>query len=300
MVWFKVDDTLNGHPKARRAGLAAMGLWTMAGSHCGQQLTDGFVEDWFVRQFPSGVKLAGELVRAGLFEVATKDGAKGWQFHDWSVIQPSSASVKLRQQADRNRQKLARDKALRDAIRRRDGDRCRYCDVAVRWIGDRVSPISGTYDHVNPKGDTSLGNCVVSCRSCNSYKAHRTPRQAGMVLLDPKGSVPGSRASSRPGSDPATEGVTPRTPQVGSGQVGSGPDGLGPAGVDDGPSSVGLPEHSWNPADYALADVSPPPTPASTPAPVPGQLLDPYEDVPLPGLDSEPPLDPHEHDEDPR
>lgn len=25
MVWFKIDDTLSAHPKARRAGLAAMG-----------------------------------------------------------------------------------------------------------------------------------------------------------------------------------------------------------------------------------------------------------------------------------
>jgi len=43
MTWFKVDDSLAGHPKPRRAGKQAMGLWVIAGSWCAQQLTNGVV-----------------------------------------------------------------------------------------------------------------------------------------------------------------------------------------------------------------------------------------------------------------
>jgi hypothetical protein len=62
MSWFRVDDTLAAHPKTRRAGLAAMGLWTVAGSWSSQQLTEGFVPDWFVATWPQGKKLAAQLV----------------------------------------------------------------------------------------------------------------------------------------------------------------------------------------------------------------------------------------------
>lgn len=227
MTWYKVDDTFHGHPKPRRVSLAAVGLWTMAGSYSGQHLTDGFVPDWFVRQFPQGPKLARELVGTGLWNGgAERDQDKGFVFHDWSDYQPSAESVKARRRADVNRQKLARDPALRDAIRRRDGDRCRYCGQEVRFQ-DRRSPLGGTYDHVDPKGETSLDNCVVCCRGCNSYKGHRTPAEAGMTLLRPK-SRPRTRPSSAPESDLVTEGVTPRTPtgRGGSGRGGPGRDGL--------------------------------------------------------------------------
>jgi 5-methylcytosine-specific restriction endonuclease McrA len=41
-------------------------------------------------------------------------------------------------------------------------------------------------DHVHPKskgGLTEWENIVVSCTDCNSYKANRTPEEAGMTLL---------------------------------------------------------------------------------------------------------------------
>lgn len=62
-------------------------------------------------------------------------------------------------------------------LRQRDRDTCAYCG----GYGDTV-------DHVMPRcqgGRTEWTNVVVACSSCNSKKAGRTPRQAGMVLRKP-------------------------------------------------------------------------------------------------------------------
>lgn len=89
MTWFKVDDSLAGHPKPRRAGLAAMGLWVVAGAFCGQNLTDGFVPCWYVASWPRGKSHALALVDAGLWHVSERDGEAGWQFHEWHQANPS-------------------------------------------------------------------------------------------------------------------------------------------------------------------------------------------------------------------
>mgnify|MGYP003619309605 CR=1 FL=1 len=60
-MWFKVDDTLHSHPKARRAGLTAVGLWAMSGSYCMSYKTDGFIPEWFVRGCGAGA--AAETAR---------------------------------------------------------------------------------------------------------------------------------------------------------------------------------------------------------------------------------------------
>lgn len=99
MPWYKVDDNLHSHPKARRAGLAAMGLWSLAGSHCMHYLTDGVVEAWFVESWPDGTQLAARLVKVGLWD----EHADGWVFHDWDEYQPTAAQVKAERAATRER-----------------------------------------------------------------------------------------------------------------------------------------------------------------------------------------------------
>lgn len=83
MSWFPVDDAFHGHPKARRAGFEAIGLWTVAGSYCMAYLTDGFVPEWFVKEKPKGLALAKRLITAELWRPSEKDGEQGFQFHDW-------------------------------------------------------------------------------------------------------------------------------------------------------------------------------------------------------------------------
>lgn len=84
MPHFRVDDGLHSHPKARQAGLEAMGLWNMCGSYCMGYLTDGFVPEWYVKSWPKGAALAKRLVECKLWTAVNKDGEKGWQFHEFT------------------------------------------------------------------------------------------------------------------------------------------------------------------------------------------------------------------------
>lgn len=66
-------------------------------------------------------------------------------------------------------------RATSSQILRRDGYTCAYC-------GEYAT----TADHIYPKsrgGGWTWGNLVAACESCNSFKADRTPEEAGMKLL---------------------------------------------------------------------------------------------------------------------
>lgn len=119
MPWFKVDDTLHSHPKPRKAGLPAMGLWALSGSYSMAYKTDGFVPEWFVASWQNGRKLADLLVKAGHWEIGEKDGDAGWFFHDWLDYQPSSDEIEADREHARDRQRKRREK-LRQS--REEGD----------------------------------------------------------------------------------------------------------------------------------------------------------------------------------
>lgn len=112
MPWFKVDDKIHSHPKARRAGLAAMGLWALAGSHCMDYLTDGVVESWFVESWPDGQHLAARLVDVGLWDTHPD----GWVFHDWGEYQPTRAKVIAEREATKERVEKHRQKRAGNAV----------------------------------------------------------------------------------------------------------------------------------------------------------------------------------------
>lgn len=62
----------------------------------------------------------------------------------------------------------------------RDGGMCRYCGRQD----------ATTVDHVRPRcqgGSDDADNLVMACRSCNSRKGGRTPKQASMVVLPVRG-----------------------------------------------------------------------------------------------------------------
>lgn len=107
-MWFRVDDDLHNHPKARKAGPAAMGLWVMAGSYCAKWGTDGHVPASFVAALgqPHVRRLAARLVESGLWEV----NADGWVFRDWTDYQLTAEQYRTRQDANRERQRRHRDK----------------------------------------------------------------------------------------------------------------------------------------------------------------------------------------------
>lgn len=90
MAWFKVDDKLHDHRKARQAGRAAMGVWVLAGSWAADNLTDGFVPEALLSRWGTRAD-AAKLVAVGLWHECEQDGEKGWRFHEWLEFQPSRA-----------------------------------------------------------------------------------------------------------------------------------------------------------------------------------------------------------------
>jgi hypothetical protein len=110
VVWSKLDDKLHMHQKARAAfktNPAAMGLWVMCLSYCGDQLTDGFVPAWYVNTLlpgRKGIVLAQQLCAAGLWEMAQLSDEKGWVFHDYLAFNKSREWVLADRKKTANRQ----------------------------------------------------------------------------------------------------------------------------------------------------------------------------------------------------
>jgi hypothetical protein len=89
VTWFKVDDGFHSHPKVLDLSLAAVGLWTLAGSWCSNYLTDGQISERTIFRLGGSKDLADELVASGLWSRTDE----GFHFNDWSDYQPSKAAV---------------------------------------------------------------------------------------------------------------------------------------------------------------------------------------------------------------
>ncbi|MFL0240808.1 hypothetical protein [Mycobacterium sp. SMC-17] len=120
-----MDDKLHSHHKPRKAGLEAMGLWAVCLSYSGDQLTDGWVPEWYVTTWAPGVKgkrLAANLVQAGLWEPSRRDGEKGWMFHDYARYNPSRDKVLADREAERLRKAKWRESAALQRAREEADD----------------------------------------------------------------------------------------------------------------------------------------------------------------------------------
>jgi hypothetical protein len=242
-VWFKVDDKLHDHRKTWGIDCAAVGLWTMAGSWCGANGTDGFVPEIVVSRWSKHwQRLAADLVTRGLWAEANQDGQKGWEFVNWSEYQPSrvETAVPLDRLRWRRKQALKKNRVLCDQVVARDRNQCRYCGERVSWA-DRKSPKGATYDHVDPDGENELDNVVIACRRCNGRKKDRTPHEAGMPLLPvpaPYDPVPGEPEGTRSAPDLSGENWALARETVRD-QVGTGSVRVGSRSLEPGPSLNG-------------------------------------------------------------
>lgn len=104
MTWFKVDDSFHSHPKVLASSPAALGLWVVAGSWSGANLSDGFIPDHVLpRLLPDAGTLAKELSAAGLWRRVRG----GYRFHDWGHFNPKREVIEEERKAARERmQKL--------------------------------------------------------------------------------------------------------------------------------------------------------------------------------------------------
>lgn len=108
MAWYKVDDGFHSSRKLlsipRRHRFAAIGLWTVAGSWCSDELTDGHVPDFMIEEWSPPPSAAPALVDAGLWERESS----GFAFRNWSEYQPSRKDVEAERAASRERMREIR------------------------------------------------------------------------------------------------------------------------------------------------------------------------------------------------
>lgn len=100
--WFKVDDKLHDHRKARAAGKSAMGVWVLSGSWSADNLQDGFVPAEVLTRWGNRAD-AARLVASGLWMPSEKDGEEGWTFHEWDERQPLKDDVEQDRAANAER-----------------------------------------------------------------------------------------------------------------------------------------------------------------------------------------------------
>lgn len=112
MPHFRVDDGLDAHPKAQRAGDEALGMWVRAGAWCMRYLTDGFVPAWWVKQQPRGMAKAKRLVEAELWHPSDRDGEKGWQFHEFTGNGRQDSRAQIEAERAKWRQKKATQRGM--------------------------------------------------------------------------------------------------------------------------------------------------------------------------------------------
>jgi hypothetical protein len=199
VTWFKVDDKLHDHRKARAAGLPAMGLWVLAGSWSADNTTDGFVPDTVCarwdRQFR---KLAAALVRVDLWSPAEKDGEVGWQFHQWEERQPTREEIEKKRAEARERMKNQRKSGTGSPDVRANSDST-FAEVLVpvpsrpvptsddgQLGGERYEPLrSVSASKPRPKCTQHPdGNAPGPCASCGKVREYDTKHDAAMKLAD--------------------------------------------------------------------------------------------------------------------
>lgn len=124
MVRFVVDDKAHANSKIRSVladDPAALALWTVAGSWCGDQTNDGFVPDhqlpWLIPV--GGEELARKLVRHGLWRRVRG----GYQFHEWSADGDGTRRNLTREEVLASRQKRAEAGRKGGLARAKNADR---------------------------------------------------------------------------------------------------------------------------------------------------------------------------------
>lgn len=109
------------------------------------------------------------------------------EYDNWKVTSPSlilsvpSVIVLVKYVVFRQQVKFTRVN-----IYSRDNYQCQYCGRKA-GPGQKLQIHDLTFDHVIPRshgGPTSWENITTACQACNSKKANKTPRQAGMILLN--------------------------------------------------------------------------------------------------------------------
>lgn len=212
MSWVKLDDRLPMSLKIR--GLsdvgvtgdrakdqrnAALGHFIQLLAWVGGEGTDGFVTADAVEMYGTTASAArllrAKFERSPLLHQLDENGKPpscaclegrtwkkdfGFLIHDYLDRNPSKSEYDVNAAKKRE----LRNKPLKEQVRLRDKDICRYCGQLCSH-SDRSSDAGLTFDHVDPDIADGMNNLVVACRGCNRKKGRATPNQAGMFLREP-------------------------------------------------------------------------------------------------------------------
>lgn len=108
MVWVKLDDHFDEHPKTISVSLQAIGLLSCALCFCNRNLTDGKIPGRVLRRYSEGENgIIDELLAAGFLE---PDG-ENFEIHDFGDYQPLRADVLKAREATRQRVQKFRSKS---------------------------------------------------------------------------------------------------------------------------------------------------------------------------------------------
>lgn len=127
MAWFALDDGFDTHPKVRKAGNAAVGLFVRLGVHATRHLTEGHLDGDIVRRYgtePNVRKLitVGMLHGSGHACPRCPQPAEGdYVIHDYLDYNKSRAQIEGAREAARKRQQKGRETARANRNRRGNG-----------------------------------------------------------------------------------------------------------------------------------------------------------------------------------
>lgn len=242
MAWWRIDDEITENPKFDMLSSWEPDLlWHKCGPRASRGKTRGIVYPAMLMRGGAAahiaskakiLKAAKELVTVELWHdemtvqqctpcmqilvlMDLPDGKLpegAYLYHGWKRCNP----WKDHEDDDVTKFKETRARQLKDMVElrarvfARDRGRCRYCRVQVTTIpNDQRSKTRRVYDHVDPLGDNTYENLVVSCARCNGIKNNRTPDDAGMTLLaPPDGYVPSLEAQGLPPVEPDRAGTS--------------------------------------------------------------------------------------------
>lgn len=117
MPWFALDDGFDSHPKVRKAGNAAVGLFVRLGVHATKHLTEGHLDGDIVRDYgtPATVR---KLISVGMLHAFGHDCKRceqpaedGYVIHDYLDYNKSRAQIEVAREHARKRQQKGRDNA---------------------------------------------------------------------------------------------------------------------------------------------------------------------------------------------
>lgn len=213
MAWFAVDDGFDTHPKIRKAGNPAAGLFVRLGTYAARHLTDGHIPGIVARDYGTAAQLR-KLTEAGMLHSQPhtcdrcEQPAKGdYVMHDYleynrsrKQIEAARENGRKRQQKGRARQAQQRDETKPEAQQNPNRDSPEP-HPSSGWTSNASQPESLFQGSVaghegSSRRDTLQGDTVVPSQPSPSSPPEEEKRKSQLATRASTDDVP--RIGDRP------------------------------------------------------------------------------------------------------